>query len=64
MSKLNCVSIGDMFVSKAAFDKTLKNSDLFNEYQSFEWNSNLDRVATRTLMRTIETKGSSVFDLP
>ena len=64
MSKLKCVSIGDMFVSKAAFDKTLKNSDLFNEYQSFEWNSNLDRVATRTLMRTIETKGSSVFDLP
>lgn len=61
---MKCVVIGDMFLSEEAFRKEILTSDLFDDYQGFDWKKDLDRVQTRTLIRKIETEGSESYTLP
>lgn len=60
---MKCVAIGDMFLSEKAFQDTIKKCGLFEEYQGFSWNANLNRKDTRALIRDIETKGSEACEV-
>ena len=60
---MKCVAVGDMFLSENAFRKVLEPCGLFTSYQGFSWKQDLDRVATRTLIRNIETKGSEAYTI-
>ena len=61
---MKCVAIGDMFLNEEAFREEINKSGLFDSYQGFTWKGDLDRVATRTLIRKIETEGSEAYPLP
>lgn len=60
---MKCVAIGDMFLSEEAFAKELKKDTIFTSYQGFTWMEGIDRVNARTIIRNIETQGSTAYHL-
>lgn len=60
---MKCVAVGDMFLDEEAFAKVLKPSGLCKEYKGYSWKKDLDRNATRALIRKIETQGSEAYDI-
>lgn len=61
---MKCVVIGDMFLRKEIFYKSLEDSQMFSELVGYSWKENLDRIETRALIRKIETEGSEAYPFP
>lgn len=60
---MKCVAVGDMFLSEGAFAKELKRDAIFTSYKGFTWMEGVDRVNARTIIRNIETLGSTAYPL-
>lgn len=58
---MRCVAVGDMFLSEAAFAKTLGKSEVFTSYQGFSWKTEVARIEARRIIRKIETEGSKAY---
>jgi D-3-phosphoglycerate dehydrogenase len=59
---MNCLAIGDVILPTKYFDLALEKDPLFTSYSSMGWKEDLDRAASRNMIRKIETQGYRAFE--
>ena len=60
---MKCVAVYDMFIPEHCFVDAIKDSGLFDEFETYGWKQDQDRAEARNTIRQMETKGSRAFEL-